>query len=201
MDGAHAPGMMDLDVKNLAAHFWVGNFHKWVCAPRGAACLVVASEMQDEIRPAVVGWDQPEGYPTSFAWQGTDDYSAMLSVPSAIQFMESLDWDRVRKHNRDLVKLGASMVSDALGFPMVDYSADTVGSMRLVRLPEGVVADQLSARISHDLQIEVPAIAWREGFIRLSAQVYNCPEDYEQLADGLPRLLQQFEKTAGDNPT
>lgn len=155
---------------------------------------MVGPSMRKLIRPAVVSWDQPEGYPTSFEWQGTDDYSAALSVPAAIEFMSSIGWERLRTHNRQLVTLGAELLSQALETPLVNYPDEGFGSMRVARLPRHVVKDEISAwhlgaRISRELNVEVPAIAWREGFIRLSAQVYNHPGEYERLAEGLPRLL------------
>jgi isopenicillin-N epimerase len=67
--------------------------------------------------------------------------------------------------------------------------------MRLVPLPAGVATErepalQLRHRISEKLSVEVPVVAWRgQGFLRLAANVYNRPRDYERLAEGLPKLL------------
>jgi len=197
VDGAHAPGMVDLNVKELDAHFWVGNFHKWVCSPRGAAGLVMDEEASHFFRPTIISWRHQEGYPNSVAWQGTDDYSSFLTVPDAIRFMSSLDWDRARRHNRELAAWGSELVSRAIGEQPVQFYPGTAEAMGLIRLPKGLVFDHGSARrldieISRSLKCEVRPIAWRDGFIRVSAQVYNCPDEFERLADGLPEVIRQL---------
>jgi isopenicillin-N epimerase len=194
IDGAHAPGMVDVDLFALDPDFWTGNFHKWCCSPRGAAGLYVRAEHRERMAPLVTSWDAAEGFVKAFGWLGTADYTPYLSVPAAIGFMAELGWDRLRRHNRELAAYGAEVVREALETPF-PTTADVFEAMNLVALPEGAADTQhdakaLSDRIAEELGAEVAVSAWHDrGHIRLSAQAYNAPAEYEELAGGLRKLL------------
>jgi isopenicillin-N epimerase len=194
IDGAHAPGMVDVDLSALDPDFWTGNFHKWCCAPPGAAGLYVRGQHRERTLPLVTSWDALEGFVKSFGWLGTADYTPYLSVPGAFGIMEELGWERLRRHNRELASYGAEIVREALHTPPPTEAA-VFEAMSLVALPEGT-ADSLeetralSGRIADALGAEVAAFPWQgRGYIRLSAQAYNAPAEYEGLAVGLGKLL------------
>jgi isopenicillin-N epimerase len=194
VDGAHAPGMLPLDVPALGADYWVGNLHKWGCAPAGSGALWVAPPWREEIRSLVVSWGEPDGYPSAFDSVGTDDLSAWLAAPQALRLLGSLGWDRVRAHNETLVGWAQSRVAEILGLPEGDLRHDPGLSMALIRLPPGT-ADTLEQALKireqmAQLGVEMATGCWNgRGTIRLSAQVYNQPSDYERLATGLRDLL------------
>ncbi|TMK81297.1 MAG: aminotransferase class V-fold PLP-dependent enzyme [Actinobacteria bacterium] len=197
VDGAHAPGMIDVDLTAVDPDFWTGNFHKWCCAPLGSAGLWVRGEHRPWVAPPVTSWFVGEPYPASFRWIGTDDYSAYEAVPAALAFMADLGWDRVRTHNRALAAYGRDVVARALGTePPIPPGVDgLVEAMTLVALPPGVAETEdaavaLRLRIADELGIEALPLAWNgSGYLRLSAQAYNAPANYERLAEGLPGLL------------
>lgn len=196
VDGAHGPGMVDVDLRALDPDFWTGNFHKWCCAPLGSAGLYVRREHRDRVAPLVTSWKHPEGFPASFGYIGTDDYSPYLAVPAAISFLDRLGRERVRAHNRALARFGQGLVGEALGtLPKELTRDDLFEAMRLVPLPEGVAMTEEDARtltrgIAAELRTEVSVIPWNgRGYLRLSAHVYNAPVEYERLAEGLPGLI------------
>jgi isopenicillin-N epimerase len=207
VDAAHAPGMLPGDVAAIGAAWYTGNCHKWMCAPKGAAFLYTRPDMQPQTRPAVISHGanstrtNRSRYLIEFDWTGTDDPTAILSVPAAIRFMGELlpgGWATVRETNRQLVLRGRDVLCNTLGLdpPSPD---DMIGSLASLPLPDGdgrvsdspLYADPLQDRLLQEFHIEVPVIPWPappKRLIRISGQVYNRDEDYESLGRALRAL-------------
>ncbi|WP_229069401.1 aminotransferase class V-fold PLP-dependent enzyme [Actinoplanes sp. DH11] len=202
VDAAHVPGMLPVDVSAIGADFWVGNLHKWAWAPRGTALLNVAPPWRRRIDPLVVSWEQEQGYPLSVEFQGTLDYTSWLAAPAGIFALRTLGPDAVREHNAALAAYGQRVVGAALGLAPEELprpgSPDI--AMRVVPLPAGLAttapeAFALRQQISDKLGAETAVNAWGgRGLLRLSAQVYNRPEEYDHLAEHLPPLLAEFQR-------
>lgn len=194
VDAAHGPGMLPTDVRALGADFWTCNFHKWVCAPKGAGGLVVAPEHRERLRPLVISQPWLTTFRDAFAWTGTADPTAYLSVPAAIAFLEGLGLEALRARNHELALAARDLVGGSIGTrPLVPD--DRCGWMTVVPLPEGAGGSREEARILHEAiyaraQVEVPIVAWKGlGLVRLSAHAYNRLADYRRLAEILPAVL------------
>jgi isopenicillin-N epimerase len=206
VDGAHAPGMLPLDIKRLRAAYYTGNLHKWVCAPKGAAFLWVREDKQDGLQPAVISHGNNQlrpGYTRfqdRFDWAGTIDPSAKYSVADAIDWMGKLllgGWKEVRKRNHELAVKARSILCHRLGTELL-CPESMLGSMATVRLPESFQGRPLKGRFEEeqvrlyrDFGIEVPFLRIgnpAERYIRVSAQLYNTAEEYEYLAGALARV-------------
>ena len=103
---------------------------------------------------------------------------------------------QLEQHNRALARFGQRAAGEALGTIADTPTGDELfEAMRPVALPAGMAtteeeAKALHTRIANELAIEAAIVAWEgRGYVRLSAQVYNAPAEYERLAEGLPRLL------------
>ena len=187
IDGAHSPGMLTLALP-LDYDVWVGNFHKWICAPRASAGLVCrTSEVASQMVPLAPSWDFESGFPKSFFAQGTDDYSSYLATPHAIKFHESIGADKLDKHNREVLDGAEKMLQDNWGTEPVVPAELSCPWMRLVRLPlkkqlTKSQGDALTLKVSQELKTETVIVSPGDAtYVRLSAHIYNELEDYEKL--------------------
>jgi isopenicillin-N epimerase len=202
VDGAHAPGMLPVDIAAIGADFWVGNLHKWAFAPRGTALLAVAPAWRRRIDPLAVSWQHDQGFPASVEFQGTVDYTPWLSAPAGLFVLRTLGFEAVRTHNAALAAYGQRVIGAALEVAPSELPEPGApdASMRVVPLPAGMAttypeAHALRQHIADKLAAETAVNAWGgRGWLRLSAQIYNRAEEYDRLAERLPHLLSALQR-------
>jgi isopenicillin-N epimerase len=207
VDGAHAPGMVPLDLRRIGAAYYTGNCHKWVCAPKGAAFLCVRRDRQPLVRPLVISHGansertDRSRYLIEFGWTGTGDPTASLCVPEALRFMGSLlpgGWPEVMRRNRELALAARRILCAALAIesPAPEELIGTLVSVPLAdgkgaSTPDALHLDPLQERLLAEHAIEVPVITWPRWprrLLRISAQLYNSLPQYERLAAALRTL-------------
>lgn len=203
VDGAHAPGMVPLDLDTLGAAYYTANCHKWVCAPKGAAFLHVRCDRQASLRPVVISHGanakRPERsrFHLEFDWTGTTDPTAFLCIPEAIRFMSSLlpgGFAAVMEANRTRAIEGREILQQALGANAL-CPTSMIGSLAAVKLPEGrasnalsLYGDPLQDRLFERHAIEVPIVPWPAPparLVRISAQLYGTLDEVRYLARSL----------------
>ena len=217
VDGAHAPGMVPLDLGALGAAYYSGNCHKWLCAPKGSAFLWVRRDRQPDIRPLAISHGASATRPgrsrfrLEFDWTGTDDPTAWLAVPGAIEYLGSLlpgGWPELMARNRALALEARRLLCAATG-TAPPCPEEIVGALASIILPDGPTTeigwrrpDPLQRRLYDGWGIEVPVMSWPAAprrLVRISAQLYNAPADFERLAEALRREL-AAERDARDAP-
>jgi len=196
VDGAHAPGMVDLDIDSIGAAYYVANCHKWMCAPKGAAVLSVREDRREEIHPLTIslgyeGFDSPKSaYHREFDWMGTRDPTAVLCVPEALEHLAGLvtgGWPAIRQRNRDLALETRALLCRSLELE-VPAPDSMIGSMFAIPVPNG---EGLHERLRDELAIEVPVQSWGARplwLLRVSSFLYNQITDGLTLADALREL-------------
>ncbi|MEO8525906.1 MAG: aminotransferase class V-fold PLP-dependent enzyme, partial [Caldimonas sp.] len=196
VDGAHAPGAIDVNIESLGVDWYAANLHKWCFAPRSCGVLWAAPERRQGLHPGVISWGiTNDDWLQEFDWTGTRDPSPWLCAPIALDFMHDvLGVAAMREHNHRLAWQGAQRLASHWGQPWRTPEA-MVGCMVSVPLParlgpaDVATAQRLRDALLYEHGIELPVVV-RSGALwaRLSLQVYNDESDIDRLEAAVDAL-------------
>jgi isopenicillin-N epimerase len=192
VDGAHVPGMLPLDIPSLGADFYTGNLHKWAMTARPLGLLWAAPERRAGLHPTVISWGYGKGLAAEFDLLGTRDPSAALSAPAALEFMRELGLEAMRDWNHRVAWAAARALTRHWG-TAIPAPETMYGSMVTIPLPGRVDPDPLAVEtlrtaLLFEDRIEAQLLSFRgRAWLRLAAQVYNEPADFERLRDAIDR--------------
>jgi isopenicillin-N epimerase len=194
VDGAHAPGSLQLGMSSIGADWYVANLHKWAHAPRACGILWAAPDRQRDLHHPIVSWGFGQGFREEFEWNGTIDPTTYLAAPEGIALLGEWGFDAVIDYMHSLAWEAAHVLTDCWRTTL-ETPRTMVGAMVTVPLPEAAGAtDADAARLRLALlvddRIEVQLHAWRGRlWVRVSAQVYNDRSDMVRLAEAVARRL------------
>jgi isopenicillin-N epimerase len=208
VDGAHAPGMLPLNLRELGATYYTGNCHKWLCAPKGSAFLYLAPEVRGDVRPLTISHGanstrtDKSFLHLEFDWTGTDDYTQFMLVPECLEFLGSLypgGMPELMLKNHEMAVWAMELLRKEFD-AQAPCPPDMLGSMASVPvLPlsepvqsAGKAVDPVQDRLYHEFGIEVPIVRWPAAdrrLVRVSAQAYNTKDDYRHLVASLKAIL------------
>jgi len=192
VDGAHAPGMVPLELSKLGAAYYTGNAHKWLCAPKGAAFLHARRDRQPQLHPTIISHGYARGFRAEFDWMGTCDPTPWLCIPEALRFIGGLlpgGWPQVMAHNHDLAVRARRLLLEifAIDAPCPETMLGSMASLPLPAPAVGSPASHLDYKGLHAWFRERGLEAWFHPqpvpVLRLSAQLYNHLGEYRGLAD------------------
>lgn len=200
VDGAHALGMLPLDLARLGAAYYTANAHKWLCAPKGAAFLHVRKDRQRGLHPAVISHGYAPGaadsrFRNEFDWTGTFDPTAWLCIPECLKLLEGIlpgGWPALMERNRSLALGARSAICKSLGAapPCPERMVGAMVSVPLPALAPGCVAGRLGHEELANWIRARGVEAWFHPWpspggkvVRVSAQLYNVESQFVRLVD------------------
>ncbi len=200
VDGAHVPGHISLDLSTIEADIYTGACHKWMMTPKGCSFLYVKRALQPLFDPLVVSWGYQAAAPSHSQFldyhqmQGTRDFSAFLTVPKAIAFMEENNWTEVAAACRKLVKDNYRRFCVLLNSnPICPVSDEFLGQMCSIPV-RTKSPEQLQSKLFNEYNIEVPVMRQDEKvFLRYSINAFNSQEDLDKLYAALQDVMEKSE--------
>lgn len=204
IDGAHAPGSIPLNIKNINPTYYTGNCHKWMCLPKSCGFLWVRDDAREKMVPLAIShaWGDTSTFEQRFHWQGTTDWSAALCLPYSIGLIGKElpgGWTEWMERNHRLVVQSRNLLCRTLNIdpPCPEEMLGSIAAFPLTGKPRPLrlgynSIDQLQESLYRQFLIEVPIFQWPDEnhlVMRISAQQYNRPEEYQLLADALKQLL------------
>ena len=186
VDGAHPPGMIQLDLDALGGDFYASSPHKWLLAPQGTGLLYVSEGWRERMWPTLAsgGWDDLSLGAHRLNHMGTMDGSRLAGLLAASEFFLAIGMDRVEARVRYL----QGLLQDGLAsIPGVTITTPTDNSMRAAMISfrvEGVESSALQGHLSRTRQIRTRVIGeYDYGWMRLSTHIYNGPDDIERVLE------------------
>jgi isopenicillin-N epimerase len=190
IDGAHAPGMLGLDIQDIGCDFYAGNCHKWLCAPKGTAFIAAHPRSWDRLEPFLVGWgwakDRQETFAGNFENPGIHNTAIPNAVGDAVDFQLSIGKDLIEARGRELAEYGKDLFTKLPGVTLLTPRDPALcGSIAAYTLP----ALEEPARLVDALRsrgLIVPAGADASGGrMRVSTHIYNSTAELDLLSEAL----------------
>jgi len=196
VDGAHVPGHIPLDLTELKVDIYTGACHKWMLTPKGCSFLYVKKELQHLFDPLVISWGYEAEFPSSSQFldyhqmQGTREFSAFLTVPKALQFMKSNNWESVAASCRELVQKNAMRFCELLGTkPLCPVNDEFLGQMFSIPI-KPLSAERLQRYLFQTYNIEIPVMRHSDScYLRYSINGFNSQADLDRLYMALKEII------------
>ena len=210
LDAAHSLGQLPLRVSETGCDFLTTNCHKWCFGPKGTALLWVSPTVPADlpIHPLVTSHNwREQSLGKRFWMQGTRDDTGFIAAAAGLAFYQSVGIDRVYQHCTALADWAVDHLSQqwhVQPYPLYDRSL-AAPFMRVLELPVDVPADVKAAggevlrkfgdrtleRFVHEYDMVVACFVYGARlYVRFSAQMYNCKDDYVKLGELVSSLQQ-----------
>jgi cysteine desulfurase / selenocysteine lyase len=203
IDGAQSTPHMKVDFQKLDVDFYVTSAHK-ICGPTGVGLLYGKKEWLEKLPPYQGGGEMIEtvtfkkttyaGLPHKFE-AGTPNICGGIAFGVAIDYMNSIGFDAINKHEQELLEYGTQELLKINELKIYGTSKKTsvisfnVGTIHPYDI--GSILDKLgiAVRTGHHCAQPIMEFYKIPGTIRASFAFYNTKEEIDVFVKGLKRAI------------
>jgi cysteine desulfurase/selenocysteine lyase len=199
-DGAHPPGMMVTDVKDLGVDAYTSCGHKWLCGPKGIGFLYLTDAMMQHVMPTWCGAESDKywGYdgkldflPTASRYDfATQNFALFDGLQAAIEFMSAIGFDKIQSRIEHLTSYMRQQLSATLGdrFQYLTPATSVTGltTIKLANMKCGdfwetmVAKHKIRTRVVHESKLDAN---------RLSLHIYSSMKDVDRFIEAAKTVL------------
>ncbi len=202
VDGAQAVGQIKIDVKEIDCDFYVFGAHK-MFGPFGVGVLYAKKEILENLDPFQLGGGMDEGYdlekyesktsPEKF-YAGTRNITGVIGLSSAINFINEIGIEKIKKHNEKLKKYLEEEINKIPGIKIINKN---VPGTILYFSYKDINANYLGKELSKKnifIRPNASCVKLRnklysqEKVIRVSLHIYNNKKDIDEFINNLKEI-------------
>lgn len=209
VDGAQAVGYFPIDVAELNVDFYAFSGHK-MFAPTGIGVLYGKKDLLDKMPPYRLGGEMIANVTREGAtWAevpykfeaGTPNIAGAIGLGAAIDYLQSLDFDLIQKHEQELTSYALAKLKNVSGLtiygPQKSNGRIGVISFNLKNIHPHDLAtaldlDGIEVRAGHHCAQPLMASLDTESTVRASLSIYNTKNDIDKLVSSLHEAKEFF---------
>ncbi|MGS0678062.1 aminotransferase class V-fold PLP-dependent enzyme [Lactobacillus johnsonii] len=209
VDGAQAVGHFPINVAQLNVDFYAFSGHK-MFAPTGIGVLYGKKDLLDKMPPYRLGGEMIANVTREGAtWAevpykfeaGTPNIAGAIGLGAAIDYLQSLDFELIQKHEQELTSYALEKLKKVSGLtiygPQKSNSRIGVISFNLKNIHPHDLAtaldlDGIEVRAGHHCAQPLMASLDTESTVRASLSIYNTKDDIDKLVSSLHEAKEFF---------
>ena len=199
VDGAHAGGMIDVNIGEIGADYYCGTAHKWMMGPVGTGYLWVARDRRMELLPLVTSstWEYDRKkldvenpgcgtyWQRSMEYQGTQDRVAQMVLGECFDIMGGIGWENIRRKSEVLRDYLRFKVGNT-GHELLSHGGELATALTTFRVPrvDKVKAERWFHRVA-SIELSFINLAGVGMAMRVSTAWFNSIKDVDALVGKL----------------
>ena len=194
VDGAHPPGMLQLDITALGPDFYASSPHKWILAPKGSGFLYISPAWIDRLWPLAAsgGWDDLSIKGMRFDHVGTRNDSITAGLQAALDFNAAIGQANIERRIRGLATVLDAMLRTIPKVRMVSPSRPEFRSALVSFTIEGKATPDVARRLAELGPVRVRQEGeYGYNFMRLSTHIYNGPDQIDRVVELLGKVANE----------
>ncbi len=183
VDGAHAPGLIKVDLKSLGVDAYAASGHKWMMGPKETGFLYLRKSFQEKVQPVF----SSSGFGTYSKSSGTRNVATIIGLVVAIDWLNTIGMDKIQQRCQDIRNYCLGELKKLPGLKIISPQDPSLAT--------GIVSFSLEKAKNEDVfhklndQNIIVKLLTKHNAIRISCHMFVSKNDIDTFILALKPLL------------